>query len=91
MIIKSTVQTEVEMEITFPYCCRFGETYLKVISEKKAISVDTYSFSYKIRIGDVESLTGIIAMSEKCTESEFDKAFDLVFDKIANCKKEEAL
>lgn len=91
MKIQTTLTTDVEMEIEFPYFCKYGEHYTKVISESKSTFVAIYNGHTEIAIKSTSVLTGIIAMSERCTEDEFNTAFNSAFEIIQNYKLEAAV
>jgi hypothetical protein len=71
----------VEREIKLPYFCKYGETYCKVESPSKRITVVGYPFHMSIQIHD--SVNGsLIAVSDECTEDDFLEALYKVSDYI---------
>jgi hypothetical protein len=82
--IKTTISEEFEKEIDLPYYCKFSDDhFLKVESDRKAITVQTYHFAYSIRVDDIPNYS-IIAQSEECSKEEFNTAFETVLTKLQN-------
>lgn len=91
MKIQTKLTTDVELDIEFPYFCKYGKHYTKVISENKSITVALYDGHTEMAIKGTAVVSGIIAMSERCTEQEFNAAFSLAFTNIEYLKMEESI
>jgi len=75
--MKITVQTQREVDITFPAYFTHGNSFYKITSESKGIAASTEKGEESLEIVHYESVIGIVVMNgKKTTEAAFNDAYN---------------